>query len=124
MKQAVNAGELRTDCAFFSQAWTVNANNIEVLSEENVFGKDAWVRCKWTPGFSNNNMVTSELMLDGTFQLKQPATIVTRFSPKITAQCVVYKKGEALPYEIVSVSDVEDRRAWLEIKVQRKVQAR
>ena len=124
MKQAQNAGALRTPCAFFSQAWTVNENNVEIVSEENVFGKDVWVRCKWTPGFSNNNMFTAEQFMDGTFSLKQPATILTRYSPKITPQCTVYRKGDPKPYEILSVAELEERHAWLEIKVQRKTQAR
>lgn len=123
MKQAQNAGALRTRCAFFSQTWTVNENNVETVSEENVFGAGVYVWCRWTDGLSNN-MFTAEQFLDGTYKLKQPATILMRYSPLVDPRCIVYKKGDPSPYEILSVANVEDRNAWLEIKVQRKTQAR
>ena len=57
-------------------------------------------------------------------QLREPATLTMRYSPKITEQCLVFKKGDSRPFEIVSIDNVEERNRWLELKVQRKVEAR
>ena len=43
--------------------------------------------------------------------------------PKITTTCLIYRGEDPRPYEVVSLNDVEDRHAWLEVRVQRKAAA-
>ena len=57
-------------------------------------------------------------------QLRQPATLTMRYSPRIQPTMLVYKGRDPVPYEVVSVDDVEDRHRWLEVTVQRKGAAR
>ena len=38
-----------------------------------------------------------------------------RYSPLITPALRVYKGSAQVPYEVVSVDDVEDRHRWLEV---------
>ncbi len=43
-----------------------------------------------------------------------------RYTPLITTTCIIYRGTDPKPYEVISVNDVENRHAWLEVKVQRK----
>ena len=47
-----------------------------------------------------------------------------RYSALIRPDCLIYKLGDPVPYEIISVNDVEDRHCWLEVKVRRMGAAR
>ena len=57
-------------------------------------------------------------------KLRQPAKLTMRYSPRIVPTLLVYKGKDPVPYEVVSVDDVEDRHCWLEVTVQRKEAAR
>ena len=57
-------------------------------------------------------------------ELKEAATFTTRYSPKYQIQLIAYKAGEADPYEVISIDDVEDRHRWVEIKLGRREGAR
>ena len=57
-------------------------------------------------------------------QLREPATLTMRYSPKIDSTLLAYRRGDPRPYEIVSVDNVEERGKWLEVQVQRKGAAR
>jgi SPP1 family predicted phage head-tail adaptor len=50
-------------------------------------------------------------------QLREPATLTMRYHKDINTKLIVYKGTDA--YEVISVDDVEERHAWMEIKVQR-----
>lgn len=50
----------------------------------------------------------------------EPATLTLRYTPLITTTCIIYRGTDPKPYEVISVNDVENRHAWLEVKVQRK----
>ena len=105
MSKTANPGELNTLVSFIK---IVRENDEESYSQEkkvNVFGKDALVPTKWV------NAHGSE-------------AFTCRYSPLITETCLVYRKGDDDPFEIISIDNVEQRNTWLEIKVQRRVPAR
>jgi hypothetical protein len=118
-----NAGELRTPVYFKSVSRTTGTNGNTIPEEENVFGQDADkhdipVRVKWV------NVHGTEVMTALQLKLREPAVITMRYSPLINRLLVVYKEDDPVPFEIISVDDVENRHKWMEINVQRKVPAR
>lgn len=116
MSKSANPGELKTVIqilaprgieqglgGYVSEAW------------DNVFGDGASVRCKWV------NAHGTEAIEAATLQLKDPATLTLRYSPKITPKCRIYRDDDTKPYEIISIDNVEERCRWLEIKVSRYI---
>lgn len=123
MSKKANAGELRTKCFFKSAARTTGTNGSVAPSYTNVFGQDeshhdkpAYV--KWV------NVHGTEVLTALQMTVKESATLTMRYSPLITDKLVVFKGVETVPYEIISVDNVEERNEWLELKVQRKALAR
>lgn len=114
MSKFANAGELRTKVYFKSTGLDSDDEGYATNEEKNIFGKDVPVMVKWV------NAHGTEVLTGMQLQLKEPATITMRYSPKVNKRCLVYKGTDPAPYEIISVDDVEDRHRWLEIKVQRK----
>ena len=90
--------------------------------EEYVFpdgqGGERGIHCKWVNAHGTEVFAAMEL------QIREPATLTMRYSPRIEPSMLVYKRGEARPYEVISVNNVEDRGVWLELKVQRRGAAR
>lgn len=124
MAKRARAGELRT-LVYFRRA--VRGTDEEGYPlpdrEEHVFeldggGREVGVHCKWV------NAHGSEVFSSMQLQLREPATLTMRYSPRIDSTLLVYRRGDPRPYEIISVDNVEDRGKWLEIKVQRKGAAR
>lgn len=74
--------------------------------------------CKWV------NAYGSEVFAAMQVQVQEPATLTMRYSPKIQPDQLIYKVGDPVPFEIISVNDVEERHSWLEVKVQRRRSAR
>lgn len=124
MAKQARAGELRT-LVYFRRVvrGTDNEGYPRKDGEEPVFGRDdagleRAVHCKWV------NIHGTEVLSAMQLQLREPATLTMRYSPKIDNTLLVYKDQDPKPYEIISVDNVEDRGKWLEIKVQRKEAAR
>lgn len=118
MSKTANAGELITP-VFFKCVERVNDDeSYPVEREINVFGEAEQVMVKWVNAHGTEAFTALQL------SLREPATITCRYSPKITATCLVYRKDDTFPFEIISIDNVEQRNEWLEIKVQRKVPAR
>lgn len=80
----------------------------------NLFGKDKYLHCKWV------NAHGSEVYEARVASVTEPATLTLRYVPGVTTDCIVLRRGETRPYEVISVNDVEARHIWLELKVQRK----
>lgn len=116
MSKSANAGELRTPVKFMRVDRVVNKNSVPVETEVNVFGKSVLV--KWVNAHGTDAFLAMQM------QLREPATITMRYSPLINEQLLVYKGRDPEPYEVISIDNVEERGAWLEIKVQRRVAAR
>lgn len=120
MSKAANAGELRTAVYFLdpSAGRATDDEGYPTGSGGNVFGEGQAVMVKWVNAHGAEAFTALQL------QLREPATITCRYSPLITARCLVLRAGDTEPYEIISIDDVEARGAWMEIKVQRRVSAR
>ena len=98
---------------------TTDADGYPVEVPVNVFGEDVPIMCKWV------NVHGSDAYIAMQMQARDPATVTCRYSPLITQDCLIYKGTDPEPYEIVGAPDnVEERNAWLEIKVQRREAAR
>lgn len=118
MSKSANAGEMRTPVYFMSIKRREDAEGFPKEAEVNVFGEGTSVRVKWVNAHGTDVFTAMQL------KLREPATITMRYSPKIRTDLIVYKGSDPKPYEIISIDDVEERHRWLEVKVQRKVEAR
>ena len=84
-----------------------------------MFGEGVPCMCKWVNAHGYEVFQTMQL------QIREPATITTRYSSKLLdPKLIVFKDDDPMPYEIISIDNVEERSVWLEIKVQRKSGAR
>lgn len=119
MSKSANAGALITPVYFKKIVRTTDAEGFPTETEKNVFGRDVPAMCKWVNAHGSESWRTMQL------ELREPATITTRYSPLLDDPgLIVYRGADTRPYEVISIDNVEERRAWLEIKVQRKEQAR
>jgi|GluameStandDraft_1065615.scaffolds.fasta_scaffold28430_2 hypothetical protein len=122
MAKQANAGELRTLVYFRKVIKETDEECYPRVREEPVFqdgaGREVPVHCKWV------NAHGAEVFSAMQLQLRQPATLTMRYSPRIQPTMLVYKGRDPVPYEVISVDDVEDRHCWLEVTVQRKGAAR
>ena len=118
MSKSANAGELITPVYFKSVERVNDKESYPAKREINVFGESKEVLVKWVNAHGTEAFTALQLTL------REPATITCRYSPRITATCLVYRKGDDDPFEIISIDNVEQRNEWLEIKVQRRVPAR
>lgn len=135
MSKDANPGELRTPVIVEARISGINPNGYRNESWHNVFGEDQYLKVKWV------NLHGSELLEAMSLQLKEPATLTSRFSPLVTETCRILKKSDeakrdrlkaegkkdeadGLYFEVISLDDVEDRHEWLEIRVKRMVTAR
>lgn len=121
MARQAQAGELRTRIYIRKTVKGTDAEGSAYVREESVFGPEEPERvwhCKWVNAYGTEAMTAMQ------FQIQEPATLTMRYSPLIRPDCLVYKLGDPVPYEIISVNDVEDRHRWLEVKIHRKEAAR
>ena len=116
MSKAANAGELRTPVRFVKLVSAVDDEGYPAENEEDVFDKPVLV--KWVNAHGTESFAAMQL------QLREPATVTMRYSPEIDTSLILYKRNDPKPYEIISVDNVGERDAWLELKVQRKEAAR
>ena len=121
MGQYANAGEMKTPVIVEAYADEKTKNGYSQKVWKNVFGEDKTIRVKWT------NVHGTEVFEAMGLDLKQPATLKTRYSPLITETCRIIRvedrekeERESLYYEVISIDDIDDAHAQLEIKVQRK----
>lgn len=118
MSKSANSGQLRTPVYFKMIQKKGDDEGYVEEKEVNIFGEGKCVRAKWVNAHGTDSFVALQM------KLREPATITCRYSPKIKVDQVVYRGDDPKPFEIISIDNVEERNQWLEIKVQRKVQAR
>ena len=118
MSKYANSGELRTPVRFVRVERVTDEDGYPAEREVNVFGEGAAVNVKWVNAHGNEAYELMQL------RLREPATLTMRYSPLIGRTLLVYREGDPEPYEIVSVDNVRERGKWLEIKVQRREEAR
>ena len=109
MAKRANAGELRTKIMVFDLPRDehgeveLGPDGYPASKPVNVFGEGKTRYCKWVNAWGT-----------------EAATLTLRYTPLITTTCIIYRGTDPKPYEVISVNDVENRHAWLEVKVQRK----
>lgn len=113
MSKYANAGELRTPVKFVSIDRTTDSDGYPVEVETEVMK----TKVKWV------NVHGNEVFTAMQQQLREPATLMMRYSPFINQKLLIYKGTDLNPYEVISIDDVEERHTWMEIKVQRKAEA-
>jgi hypothetical protein len=119
MSKSANPGELRTQVYFKRHSRSQDAEGYPAETEINVFGDGVACMSKWVNAHGTEVFQTMQL------EIREPATITTRYSPRLLdKRLIVYKADDKRPFEIISIDDVEERHVWLEIKVQRKSGAR
>ena len=112
MSKYANAGELRT-AVYFKRI--IEDDDTHPPPEENVFGEDVSVLCKWV------NVHGTDVWSANQLHLRGRATLTLRYSPKLEdVTLIVYRAGDPSPYEVVSVDNVGQRNEWLEIAIQRR----
>ena len=115
MAKYANPGALRTPVRFICINRTNDADGYPTETEVDVFGQP--VMCAWV------NVHGNEVFTAMQMQLREPATLTTRYSSLINQKLLIYKGTDPDPYEVISIDDVDDRHRWLEIKAQRKAEA-
>ena len=119
MSKSANPGELRTPVYFKRISRDRDDEGYPVEEEINVFGKGVPCMCKWV------NAHGTEVFQSMQLEIREPATITTRYSARLADPAlIIYKGSDPHPYEVISIDNVEDRSVWLEIKVQRRAGAR
>lgn len=119
MAKYANAGELRTNLFFKKVVRGTDDEGYNTEIEKDLFtkadGTAIPIKGKWV------NVHGSEVFEAMTLELKDPATITTRYSPKLEdITLTMYKEHDPEPFEVISADNVENRNIWLEIKVSRK----
>lgn len=124
MAKRASAGDLRTRIYIRSVTKAADADGVSSKEKEesvigyDVKGKEIMYHCKWVNAYGAEVFTAMQL------EVQQPATLTMRYSPRIQPDQLIYKVGDPVPYEIVSINDVEERHAWLEVKVCRRRAAR
>ena len=124
MPKQIGAGDLRTRITVFDlprdEAGEVlrDADGYPAQEPVNVFGPCGGRSCKWEDAWG------SEVYAARQAGVTDPATLTLRYTPKITTTCTVFRGSDPRPYEVISVRDIGDRHAWMEVKVQRKEAAK
>lgn len=121
MAKSAGAGELRTriyvlDRAELPQVTDSIGNRSCGTPGLLERGKKLW--CKWVNAYGNEVYAARQA------RVQEPATLTLRYTPYLTPTCVLCRRGDQVPFEVISVNDVENRHAWLEVKVQRSVPGR
>lgn len=119
MAAQVNAGKLRTKIFVFARPpnGERDPDGYPAVEPVNVFGAGKHRLCHWV------NAHGREVYEAKQAEVTEPATLTLRYRPEITTVCTVYRESDPVPYEIISLDNVENRGVWLEVKVQRKAAA-
>lgn len=124
MAKQARGGELRTRIYIRKTVKAADKDGAASgMKVESVFppgpdGRERVYHCKWVNAYGAEAFTAMQL------KIQKPATLTMRYSALIRPDHMVYKLGDQVPYEIVSVNDVEDRHRWLEVKVCRRRAAR
>ena len=125
MGKYANPGEMKTPVIVEAYTDEKTKNGYSKKVWKNVFGEGKTIRVKWT------NVHGTEVFEAMGLDLKQPATLKTRYSPLITEECRIIRAAdrgkedqESLYYEVISIDDIDDAHVQLEIKIQRKRNAK
>ena len=120
MAKSALAGEMRTRIVVKSLTVGIDEDGYPVERWDPIFTEP--VRCLWQN--AHGNEAYEAMRLD----LKEAATLTMRYTPKIDVRCRIWRlpedpEDETKAFEIVSLDAVEQRGAFLELKVRRTVTA-
>lgn len=108
-----SASELRTPILIQTCVKDYDAEGYPTKSWEPVAGT-RW--CKWTSKVGSDDDSGDQL------GALEEATVLIRFNPAVTASCRVLRLSSNDPFEIIGpVVDLDDRHAWMQFSVRRKV---
>lgn len=114
MSKEAGAGELRTPITVYKRKTATQSHGYSASDEWEAGPK---TYCKWVNAHGTEALEASRL------RLGELATLTLRYLPGVTTRCKIMREADADLYDVISVDDVENRHAWLEIKVQRGVPA-
>ena len=116
MSKSAGAGELRTKIEIKKATMTTSGNGYDTPTTwTNVFSAGVYVWCKWVNAHGQEVFSAQQLGLE------EVATLTMRYTSLLTATCEIYRYGDTKPFEVISIDNIEQRNAWLEVKVKRKV---
>lgn len=132
MAKFASAGRMRTSIIIEDRTKEPNSESKGYFAEvwKNVFDVPAGktnqaVFCQWKNAHGTESLEAYK------YNLGDVATLTMRYSPLITPTCRIFKaeekkknKDTAIPFEIISIDDIDDRHEWLEVKIRRKTEAR
>ena len=119
MSKKANAGELRTRIKIMRRFPVTDENGFDKEHYRNIYGKNAVVFVKWI-----GNHGSEVFNADGYAELRR-ATVTMRYSPLADdGRLVVFREGDKQPWEIVNVDNVGMCNEWLELSLEKRIQAR
>ncbi len=123
MAKQASAGELRTRIYIRKTIKGTGGNGVPTEQEVSAFppgpdDKERVWHCKWVNAYGTEALTAMQ------YKIQEPATLTMRYSPLVQPDQRVYRLGDPIPFEIISVNDVEGRHSWLEVKVKRGRAAR
>lgn len=124
MAKYANSGEMRTRLQFMRMSRTVDNDGNAQDTPVNVFGEGVYVYAKWVNAMSGNEAIKEE-WINQELLARNPATATCRYSPLLLDETLlIYLEGDPIPYEIISVENVNQLNTWIEIKARRRVAGR
>ena len=121
MPKYANAGEMRTPILIENPVREATSNGYIAETWKNPFGDGVTLRAKWV------NVHGTEVFEAMGLDLREPATLTLRYTDKITIYSRILKAADIgkpdqkeLYYEVISVDDIDERHAQMELKIQRK----
>ena len=123
MAKRASAGELRTRIYIRRVVKKPDKEGVPIHQEESVLrpmpdGRERVWRCKWVNAYGGEVFTAMQA------QVQEPATLTMRYCRQLQVDQLIYREKDPAPYEIISINDVEERHAWMEVKVQRRRAAR
>lgn len=116
MAKSARSGDMSTRITVKKPAKTINANGVTAITWASVF--TSYVRCKWV------NSYGVETVRNNRLDLAQYAVATMRYTSLIDETCRIWKEADtsdATAWEVVSINDVEDKHAFIEIYLRRAV---
>lgn len=120
MAKSATPGEMRTRIRILAPKDKPSGGGYRNPEYINIYPDDRTIRCKWVSAFGTEAVQAQSLGLTDT------ATLILRYDPRITSDCVVVRgSGESKQtYDLISPpNDVGGGHRWLEIRVKRRAKA-
>lgn len=115
MTKAANPGAMRTLISIYAPPDGKDVDGYRAGSETPICQD---VYCKWVNKHGTDVLAMRQL------GLQEAATVTMRYRADVQPDCIIKKHGDpSRPFDVVGVDNVDDRGAWMEITVARKVKS-